>query len=260
MKKTNEYEVKLELFEGPLDLLLFLVAKTEVDIVDISVAKIARQYLDYLDIIRDLNINVASEYLLMAATLIRLKSQELMPDSQKDEIEEEDGIVNRQQLIEKLLEYKKYKEAASSLKIYETENFGSYGRGTHEQPDNNIQEKELSLDSLNVFDLITAFKRVLERSQEETENLHVLQREDVRLDDRLEHVLCAIEDNDEVLFDDLFKDDMRKIVLVVTFMAILELVKMGKIAFRQEKQLGNLFVKKAAKNKKTTPDNLEKEE
>lgn len=246
MKKTNEYEVKLDLFEGPLDLLLYLVHKSEVDIIDISVAEVSKQYLEYLDIMRDLNINIASEYLFMAATLVRLKAQELLPEQEKEILEEEEGVFNRQQLIEKLLEYKKYKEAAGTLKIYEAEHIGSFSRGKHEEIEINLDRDDTLLSTVNVFDLITAFKRVLERAKEEgAYSPQVIQRDDVKLDDRIEFVLCAVEDRKEVPFEDLFKDNYRKIALVVTFMAILELVKMGKITFRQEKQFGALYVRKS---------------
>jgi len=246
VEQSNEYTVKLELFEGPLDLLLYLVTKVEVDITDISVAEISKQYLAYLDIIRNLNINIASEYLSMAATLVRLKAQELLPDQEAEVIEEDaEGIFNRQQLIEKLLEYKKYKEAAGSLKIYEAERFGSYTRGKPEEVEALRDNEEVSFGSITIFDLIAAFKGVLDRAQEiDEDSIKIVQRENVRLDDRIERILGFLQDVDEVLFEDLFRDDFRKIVLVVTFMALLELVKMKEITFRQEEQFGRLYVKK----------------
>ncbi len=244
MKTADEYKVKLDFFEGPLDLLLYLVNISEVDITDISVSEISKQYLNYLDIMRDININIASEYLSMAATLIRLKAQEMLPETEAEVLDVEDGIVDRKQLIEKLLEYKKYKEAAGSLKVYEAEHFGSFSRGKQEEIETSSSDDDQSLESINVFDLITAFKNVLERSQVNQLPDNILQPEDVRLDDRIEFVLCKIEDNNEVLFNDLFKDDYRKIVLVVTFMAILELIKMNRITFRQERHLGDIFIRK----------------
>ena len=114
--RKQEYEVRLELFEGPLDLLLYLVNKAEVNIVDISVSSIASQYLEYLDLMRDLNIDVASEYLHMAATLIRLKARELLPPQEGEVIDQEDGIYNREQLIQQLLEYKKFRSQPSRSK------------------------------------------------------------------------------------------------------------------------------------------------
>ena len=247
MKQSNEYEVKLDLFEGPLDLLLYVINKSEVDITDIVLTEITRQYLDYLDIMEELNINVASEYLSMAATLIRLKAREILPPDNTEELEnEEEAIINRTQLIEKLLEYKKYKEAAKELKDYEDENIGTFTRGKNEAigPIRLSDEEEVA--SVNIFDLMTAFKTVMERLSEADNVLdrHVITKENVRLDDRLERVLTLVQDGKEVLFDKIFEDDPRKITLVVTFMAILELIKMKQIVFRQEELMGNIFVKK----------------
>lgn len=245
MKKNNEYEVKLDLFEGPLDLLLYLVQKSEVDIINISVSEISKQYLEYLDIMRDLNINVASEYLSMAATLVRLKSRELLPEGESETIEEEEEIINREQLIEKLLEYKKFKEAAGSLRTYEAEHIGSFSRGQSEDIETGIHSHDTSMDTITMFDLIAAFKNVLERYEKEGHpEGQTIKTEDVRLDDRIDYILSKIEETKEIRFDDLFLSDMRKIVLVVTFMAILELIKMERISFRQEEQFGSLYIKK----------------
>jgi segregation and condensation protein A len=242
--KQQEYEVKLELFEGPLDLLLYLVNKAEVSIVDISVSRIAQQYLEYLDVMRNLNIDVASEYLHMAATLIRLKARELLPPGEHEELEEEEGIYNREQLIQQLLEYKKFKEAADALKTYEAEQFGAFTRGKAEVIESTNDEGEVDLGNLSIFDLLTAFKKILERANDpDQEYKHVVAVDNVKIDDRIEHILAMLTDNDnEVKFEDLFAGDFRKIVLVVTFMAILELVKMQEICFRQEESFGQIFV------------------
>jgi segregation and condensation protein A len=240
----QEYEVKLELFEGPLDLLLYLVSKAEVAIIDISVAEIAKQYIEYLDLMRDLNINIAAEYLYMASTLVRLKAQELLPSGDAEVIETEDGIYNRQQLIEKLLEYKKFKEAAGSLKHYEAVQFGSYTRGMADEievPSSGDTTEEIVGD-ITIFDLVTAFKRILDRVKE-VGYQQVVQLDNVRIDDRIEHVLGLIrERGGEIPFNELFTDDTRKIVIVVTFMALLELIKMQEVSFRQDKHFDTIYV------------------
>jgi len=242
-KQQQEYEVQLELFEGPLDLLLYLVNKAEVNIVDISVSEIVTQYLQYLDVIRDLNIDVASEYLHMAATLIRLKARELLPQQEGEELLEEDGIYNREQLIQQLLEYKKFKEAAGTLKVFESEQFGSYVRGKAEVLENTGDSDDVDLGNLSIFDILSAFRRILERAKDEVpEFKHVVNIDNVKIDDKIEHILSKLSDAEEVLFEDLFLGDYRKIVLVVTFMAILELVKMQQIRFRQEENFGPIFV------------------
>jgi segregation and condensation protein A len=247
MPIKQEYEVKLDLFEGPLDLLLYLVNKAEVDIVQIPVAQIAEQYIQYLDLMRDLNIDIAAEYLYMASTLIRLKARELLPPLEGEVIEEEEGIYNKQQLIDQLLEYKKYKEAAFSLRHFESEQIGCYTRGFADQ--NFVaaepNENEVFIGNISVFDLLAAFKRILGRTVDE-KNYHIV-ADNVKIDDRIEYVLGFLDNDKEVRFEDLFGSDTRKIVLVVTFMALLELIKMGEIYFRQEEQLGAIFVKRKIK-------------
>ena len=231
-----------------LDLLLYVVNKSEVDIKDIILTEITRQYLDYIELMEELNINVASEYLSMAATLIRLKAREILPPDDNEELDsDEEMIINREQLIEKLLEYKKYKEAAEELKSYEEENIGTFTRGKNEELGPvRIDDENEEVASVNMFDLMTAFKRVMERLSESDDVLkrHVITMENVRLDDRIERVLTLVEDGKEILFDKIFEDDARRITLVVTFMAILELIKMKQIIFRQEELLGSIFVRK----------------
>jgi segregation and condensation protein A len=239
----------LDLFEGPLDLLLYLVNKSEVSIIDIKVAEIAAQYLAYIDVMRDLNIDIAGEYLHMAATLIRLKARELLPDSPPEALEGEDGgIYDREQLIAALLEYSKFKEAAGTLKGFEAQRFGAYARGQSEDVESlaaRSGDNEVVLGDVSIFDLITAFKSILERAGAEVGPNHVVEIDNCKIDDRIEHVIAVLSDigrGKELRFADLFADDRRKIVLVVTFMAILELVKMRQIRFRQEEVFGEIFV------------------
>jgi segregation and condensation protein A len=246
----QEYEVRLDLFEGPLDLLLYLVNKAEVNIIDIKVAEIAAQYLAYLDIMRDLNIDVAGEYLNMAATLVRLKARELLPDSPPEDLEGEDGgIYDREQLIAALLEYKKFKEAAGALKGIEAKHFGAYTRGKAEDVDGMaVDSAESAVENVSIFDLITAFKSILDRAASAVEANHIVEVDDCKVDDRIERiftVLSDIERGREVRFEALFADDKRRIALVVTFMALLELVKMRQIRFRQEEAFGGIFVSRA---------------
>ncbi|MBN1575196.1 MAG: segregation/condensation protein A, partial [Chitinispirillaceae bacterium] len=228
---------------GPLDLLLYLVNKAEVNIVDIKVAEVVAQYLEYLDLMRDLNIDIASEYLHMAATLIRLKARELLPPQEGGEAaEEEEGIYNREQLIAQLLEYKKFKEAAHTLRSFESEHFGAFTRGAADVIETAPAQQEVDLGNISIFDLLAAFKRILDRADNSGEKLHVVATDNVKIDERIEMVLGMLCDRGEVRFEDLFAGDNRKIVVVVTFMAILELVKMQEISFRQEASFGPIFV------------------
>jgi segregation and condensation protein A len=245
MQIKQEYLVKLSLFEGPLDLLLYLVNRSEVDISQIQVSQVARQYLEYLDLMRELNIDIAAEYLYMASTLIRLKARELLPASEQDQLEEAEGIYNREQLIAHLLEYKKYKEAAHSLRHFEAEQIGCFTRGCVESIEPLSEgNDQLTLGAVSIFDLITAFRRVLDRASAEVEAQHIVTVDTVRIDDRIEHVFSVLDHDREIPFEELFSDDMRRISLVVTFMALLELIKMQEILFRQESQFGKIFVKR----------------
>jgi segregation and condensation protein A len=250
------YEVKLDLFEGPLDLLLYLVNRAEVNIIDISVSQIASQYLEYLDLMRELNIDVASEYLHMAATLVRLKARELLPPTEAEPVTEEEGIYNREQLIQQLLEYKKYKEAAFSLRTFESQQAGSYGRGSAEEIEITDADDQVYIGNVTIFDLLTAFKRVLDQTRPEDPK-HVVETDRVRIDDRLDHILTVLTDKGEMPFEDLFADDTRKLVLVVTFMAILELIKMQEILFRQEAAFGKIYV---SRRPESTREKLDAEE
>jgi len=255
MPVNQEYSVKLSQFEGPLDLLLYLVTRAEVDITQIKVSVIAQQYLEYLDLLRELNINIAAEYLYMASTLIRLKARELLPPSEQEKLETEDGIYNREQLIAQLLEYKKFKEAANSLRHFESEQIGCFPRGNIEDivlPVTN-ENDELVPGTISIFDLISAFRKVLERAQTGEDAKHVVEIDMVRIDDRIEHIISVLDNDAEICFEDMFKDDMRRIVLVVTFMAILELIKMQEIHFRQEAQFGKIMVKRRQEKDRELP-------
>jgi len=253
----REYEVSLDLFEGPLDLLLYLVNKAEVNIVDIKVAEIAVQYLAYLDVMRDLNIDVAGEYLHMAATLVRLKARELLPDSPPEDLEGDDGgIHDRDQLIAALLEYRKFKEAAGALKGIEAKHFGAYKRGKAEDVDGLTADGEggAAVENVSIFDLITAFRSILDRASATADADHIVEVDDCKVDDRIERVFTIMSETAigrEVPFEALFADDRRRIALVVTFMAILELVKMRRIRFRQEKAFGGIFVSRIDENQES---------
>ena len=254
-ERQKEYEVKLELFEGPLDLLLYLINKSEVNIVDISVSQIVAQYIEYLDMIRELNIDVASEYLHMAATLIRLKAHELLPPQDEEVIEEEEGIYNRDQLIQQLLEYKKFKEAASTLKVFESEQYGAFRRGKPETIEYRNTDDEIDLGNISIFDLLSAFNKILKRAAESpTDFSHVVEIENIKIDDRIDHILSILSETKEIPFDSLFLGDGRKIVLVVTFMAILELIKMEENMFRQEENFATIFVMRKEKSEQSGID------
>ena len=169
--KSSPYLLKLDIFEGPLDLLLYLIKEEKMDIYDITVAEIVKQYLQYIDLMQDLNLDLAGEYLIMAAELTRIKSKTLLPQTKTEEdIIENDGLDPREELTRKLLEYQRYKEAASELRIMEIKKQEIYSRSNEIPAD---KEGVLSCDA-NVFDLLKAFQKVIsEKKTSESYELKV---------------------------------------------------------------------------------------
>lgn len=234
----TEYEVKLGVFEGPLDLLLYLVQKNELDPRQIQISVITDQYLAYMDGIKEMNLANAGEFLVMAARLMRLKARELLPADQKDELEEMEYELDRQMLIQQMLEYQKFKEAARVLRNHESRHFGAYGRGRPETADEK-SEAELE-EEAGVFDLLSAFRSVV--LQKPKLPVHEVEIDDVTIEDRMQEVEITLTERGRSLFEDLFANDTRTISLVVTFMAILELAKLDRILFRQSRAMGPIWV------------------
>jgi len=233
-ERFSSCPVKLEVFEGPLDLLLFLIKKNEIDIYDIPISLITQQYLDYLDVMRSLDLEVAGEFILMAATLIRIKAQMLLPKTDEEEIEEDP----RAQLVSALLEYKKFKEFSGLLRQKEEEESRFFPRSdlsSVESRDEEGDEIEVSL-----FDLLSAFKKVW--SEVPAEMPHRVKMEEVSLSQRIEHILSYLQNREKVQFVELFLDNPVRLVMVVTFIAILELIKSRKIKVVQRRSFSQIWV------------------
>ena len=230
---TGDYSVDLAVFHGPLDLLLYLIRKEEVDIYDIPISRITRQYLKYIDLMQILNLEVAGEFILMAATLIRIKTRLLLPRDESDP-EEADP---REELILALMEYKKFKEAAEILRekaILEERNF------VPDLPTEKIDPEIDEYSDVTVFDLISAFKDVLEARREEP--FHQVAVEDFTVEQRMEFVMQALAEREFATFSQLFADIPRRIVAVVTFIALLELCRARRVALSQSKAFAELRV------------------
>ncbi|MDB5105009.1 MAG: chromosome segregation and condensation protein ScpA [Fibrobacteres bacterium] len=235
----SDYEVKLGVFEGPLDLLLYLVQKNELNPREIQISVITDQYLLYIDTIKDMNLANAGEFLVMAARLMRLKARELLPADQKDELEDMEYELDRQALIQQMLEYQKFKEAARVLRNHESRHFGAYGRGRPDTGDEKTTEGELE-EEAGVFDLLAAFRNVVLSKPKLP--VHEVEIDDVTIEDRMQEVEITLNELGRSLFEDLFANDTRTISLVVTFMSILELAKLDRIVFRQSHALGPIWV------------------
>lgn len=233
----KDYKVKLEIFEGPLDLLLYLIKKDEIDIYDVSIERITKQYLDYVDTFKMLNIELASEFIVMAANLMYLKSRELLPVSQQPPDEEAEEDDPRWELIRQLVEYKKFKDAAQFLGLQEVK-ADEFFATTPEPPD---LSEPAGLQKVGIFDLIRAFQRVLKRF----ENAHELREivdDRFTVSDKIEHLLNTVPLGGRVPFESLFSTASSKNEVIVTFLAMLELIKLNHLQVEQEQLLGAIVV------------------
>jgi segregation and condensation protein A len=240
MIEGSEYKVRLEQFEGPLDLLLFLIKKEEIDIYDIPISVITEQYLAYISVLEFLNLELAGEFLVMAATLMRIKARMLLPRETLDEEELEDP---REQLVSQLLEYQRFKQAASDLEAMEYQRAMLFPRPELEW-DGAEPAEEMDY---NLFDLIVALKAVLDRAEERPMEIAV---EEVVIEDKMEFLLERIQPGQRVPFADLFDEAATAIDIIVTFLALLELLRLGTLRFRQTKSFGTIHIYRRSEKKR----------
>jgi len=248
--------VKLPVFEGPLDLLLYLIKKDEIDIYDIPIEKITSQYLDYLRIIKMLDLEVAGDYLVVAATLLYIKSRVLLPQDQRppeDEVEEDDP---RWELVRQLVEYKKYKDAAFELQQCLIRQEGVHGRGTHSKPDMEM-DGSLPFDKVGLFDLLAVFQKILDRANK-NEDLRDIFEDKFTVSDKIQFILGTMTSRSRVVFEELFTDGATRTEVVVTFLAVLELIRLKQIGVTQDGVFGSIeLVKLAASQSEYTSEESE---
>lgn len=238
------YEVKLETFEGPLDLLLHLINQYEIDIYDIPVAQITQQYMDYIHTMQHLELNIASEYLVMASTLLAIKSHMLLPKQEFEEEEAEDAYMEdpREELMQRLIEYRKYKEAAETLKEKEAADQQVYTRSPTVFDFKDIPTENVNSGNASIFDMISALKKMMQRNQWKEPKDTVIQRIDIPIEKRMEEVLQQVRGSENgVLFNALFPAPTKPYI-VTTFVAILELMKKRQIYATQEQHFEELYV------------------
>jgi len=227
----------LPAFEGPLDLLLHLIKVNEVDIYDIPIALITAQYLEYLDLMRELNLDIASEYLVMAATLAYIKSRMLVPTHQ-EAAEEEFGEDPRDELVQRLLEYQKFKQAAEQLGSKDILGRDVFARSAQEE----IEEGEGSEEiEVSLFDLMEALREILKKVETQ-EKLLDFTREKISLKDKMIEILEKLKDVEYVLFEDLFSGSITRFEIIITFVALLELIKNQKTRALQIQAFGSIRV------------------
>lgn len=236
----TDYKVKLDIFEGPLDLLLYLIKKDEVDIHNISITRITSQYLDYIETFRLLNIDLAAEFIVMAANLMYLKSRTLLPRQEQPPEEDAEEDDPRWELIRQLIEYKKFKDAAGFLSLKEAEQEGTFAF----QPDKpDLPEEPAVLAELSIFDLIRAFQNVLKRF-EESHDLGDIVDDRFTVADKIELLLNRFQPGQAARFDSLFATATTKAEVIVTFLAVLELMKMNQFVIRQTHLLGEFEIER----------------
>lgn len=228
----TSYEVKVGDFEGPLELLLHLIKKNEINIYDIPIALITQQYIEALDLMKSLNLSIAGEFLVMAATLILIKSKTLLPPSEVEEGEEEDP---RQALVLRLLEYQKFKDAAERLEGQEELWRDIFRR---EPLPLELAPEEVPLLDLSLYHLLDAFKNVLARLPDP--QIFQITVDGLSVKDRMQFIIERMETVDSLLFDQLFEDVRTRHALVVTFLALLEVIRLGLVQVLQSEICGPL--------------------
>lgn len=263
MDAVNSYSVKVPVFEGPLDLLLHLIKQDKIDIYDIPIAQITRQYLEYMEIMKELNLEIASEFLVMAATLIYIKSRMLLPPDETIEAGELEDP--RAGLVQRLLEYQAFKEASVTLKERESVWTNIFAR----EPmvvDESTLEPEPYLFDVNLFDLLGVLKKILQKAPPEAIRIT---RETLTVKDKIAVILEKMENEDAIRFDDLFtstgdsiNDPSAEVVLtrveiIVTFLALLEVLRLGLARAYQDSEFGTVWIMRHSKEAENRPQAAE---
>lgn len=243
--KMDRYSVKLDTFEGPLDLLLHLIQEAEVDIYDIPVAEITEQYMNYIRSMQELELDIASEYLVMAATLLMIKSKMLLPKHEETLLDDEPLFEDddpREELVSKLVEYRKYKEIANELKAMAEKRNQIFSRPPVDLEQYVDEKNPLDGSGVTLFDMLRAYQKMMQRNKFRVPKLATVKSEDISVEDRMVDVLNIVEKkNGACRFDELFSTWDKRYV-VVTFLAILELMKTKAIQCVQASHFSEIFI------------------
>ncbi|MBF0352722.1 MAG: segregation/condensation protein A [SAR324 cluster bacterium] len=232
----NPLEIKLQVFEGPLDLLLHLIRKKELDIYEVRLSDLTASYLSYLNIMQSINLDIAGEFLDIAATLILIKSRRLLPKPKTEEVVPDED--DPEELLRlRLIEYQKYKDAAYKLSVRDILGRDVFGRPEQEEillAD--IEEKDPVFEEVSIYALMEAFQRVMERRPKIT--THIVEMEKYRIEDRINELIDKFWLSPQILFEDMFTGDLSKSFIILTFMAMLEMAKMKIIRVVQLESMG----------------------
>ena len=233
------YKLRLDIFEGPLDLLLYLIKKDDIDICDIPIASITDQYLEYIGMMKMMDLDVIGDFLVMAATLMQIKSRMLLPPD-PSQVEEEE-VDPRDELVKRLQEYKVFKEIAEKLKEKESFRQDLFGRNVDEALTKEMKEdaKEVYFEA-SLFDLINAFTKALRKFKEET--VYQVNKEEFTVEQKIHEILHLLLEKENILLTDLFIKAKSKMEIIVTFMSILELIRLREIIVMQKRVFGDIEV------------------
>ena len=231
------YEVRLSVFEGPLDLLLYLIRKSEVDIYDIPVSEITEQYLEYVNLMEMLDLDIAGEFLVMAATLLQMKSEAMLPTGVTAEYDE--PMMTREELVRQLLEYKRFKNAAMALSQREEMQSNLYARSFVEPGLEDFDLKEFRIEA-TLFDLLSAFRTVLKDIP--AEQLTGVREETFTVQQKMQEILRKLRNRKRIEFTSLFSAVSSKLEIIVTFLAILELIRTKRIIARQAHVFSKIWI------------------
>ncbi|PTX99689.1 chromosome segregation protein ScpA [Verrucomicrobia bacterium LW23] len=238
--------VRLPVFEGPLDLLLYLIRKEELDIYDVAIEKVTTQYLDFIRAMKEMDLEVAGEFLVVASTLVYIKSRNLLPkDVQppEDEAEEDDP---RWELVRQLVEYKKFKDAAFQLQLRHTANEKAFERlATPDSEDSRAPTPAMTMlvGEVGIFDLVSAFQKVLERAQSRNKLAEIVE-DKWTVGDKIRHIDALIQDRLRMRFEELFEEDASRTEMVVTFLALLELVRLKRLRVLQDFSFAGIILER----------------
>ena len=234
-----DYKIMINEFEGPMDLLLHLIKKSDIDICDISIVEITRQYFEYINEMEKLDLNIASEYLIMAAELIEIKSSMLLPKREiLEELEEEDP---RERLIQKLIEYKKYKEMTTEFKRLEEERKQVYTKEANDLKEFKNIDDSINLGEINIDDLINAFNKLLERKKLDKPLNTTITKKEYSVSERSNEIKKMLKNKKNIYFEELF-EEISKEYIVVTFISILSLAKKQELLIKQDENFSNIIL------------------
>jgi len=251
------YKVRLEVFEGPLDLLLYLIKKDEIDIYDIPISKITEQYLEYLEWLKLMDLDIAGEFLVVAATLMHIKSKMLLPQPEAPEeaLEEMDP---REELVRRLLEYKKFKEAATELSQRAARQKDYFSRGVSVSlPAKAAGDDKNEYFEASLFDLIAAFTKVMKEIPKQL--FYEIIKDEVTLEEKMHDIFHLLVKRTAMYFSELFRNAANKVEVITTFLALLELIRLKEIVVKQSNVFGDIVIERNTELMQPIPKEQDKE-